>query len=230
MVFGHSRCFVIHTLRAPRAPLDSIVIIDGTMSQKSAGGAFFNCLRLLQDFIGRHKNQWEKLFLIPAFATPGTTTSASAISAATSTSTSTATTTTIFARARFVYGERSTFDILTTQSGNRRLSLLIRTHFHEPETLGATGITIHDYLSRHDRTELFEKLLKITVSYAVGKVSHIQLLCHVGRPPEKKHTRHTLCPTIGRCSQVHMVTMICDRKQEKCKGVTPGVSIPRAPV
>jgi pyruvate/2-oxoglutarate dehydrogenase complex dihydrolipoamide acyltransferase (E2) component len=49
-----------------------------------------------------------------------------------------------FLRLRLIYGKRATFDFLAIQLGNRRLSFLVRRHFHESETFRATAVAIGD--------------------------------------------------------------------------------------
>lgn len=73
-----------------------------------------------------------------------TTESAASTSAAAASTAAAETTGTGFLGLSFVYGQSASFDFFAIELRNSGLGFLIRRHFHESETLGATTVTIGD--------------------------------------------------------------------------------------
>jgi hypothetical protein len=87
----------------------------------------------------------------------------------------------LFARTCFIDDQSTTVHLLTVHAIDGRLSLGIRAHFDEAETLGATGFTIHHDLCRRHGAELREGLLQIIITYVVREVTNVEFVAHFER-------------------------------------------------
>jgi hypothetical protein len=118
-----------------------------------------------------------------ATATVATATATATAEATTAAGTTAATEATwaLFARTCFIDDQSTTVHLLTVHAIDGRLSLGIRAHFDEAETLGATGFTIHHDLCRRHGAELREGLLQIIITYVVREVTNVEFVAHFER-------------------------------------------------
>src|SRR5579883_3579 len=91
----------------------------------------------------------------------------------------------VLTRPGLVDGEGAAIHIFAVESGDGGLCLLVVSHLDESETLGATGVAVHDDLSRLHSPVRREQLFQSTVAYAVGQIAHVQLFAHWGLLREK---------------------------------------------
>jgi hypothetical protein len=115
---------------------------------------------------------------VAATATTAATATAAAVAAATTPTATPSTATAAFLRTGFVHGESTAILHLPIQAFNGSLSFLVRFHFDETESFGATGIAIHDYLSRTNAAKRSEHRFQVSVGYLVSQVADIQSLTH----------------------------------------------------
>jgi hypothetical protein len=96
--------------------------------------------------------------LIATAATAAATVSAAA---ATTTAAATAAAATIFARTRFVHGQRATFVLLVVEALNGRLGFSVRAHFDETKAFAPSRVSVLDDLRALHRAEFREQLFKL---------------------------------------------------------------------
>jgi hypothetical protein len=116
-----------------------------------------------------------------ATATVATATATAEATTAAGTTAATEATWALFARTCFIDDQSTTVHLLTVHAIDGRLSLGIRAHFDEAETLGATGFTIHHDLCRRHGAELREGLLQIIITYVVREVTNVEFVAHFER-------------------------------------------------
>src|SRR5206468_7433871 len=86
----------------------------------------------------------------------------------------------LLARLGLVDCQGSALDVFAVQRLNGRLGLLVRLHLHEAEPLRPASVAVHDDLRGLHRAVRREHLFERAVRNLVGKVTHIQLLAHLG--------------------------------------------------
>src|SRR5262249_17503224 len=85
---------------------------------------------------------------------------------------------TLFARTRFIHGQRAAAVLLFVQTIDRCLRFLVGPHLYESKTLALAGLAIHDHLSADHGAEASAHLLQVGVAHRVAQVSHVQPLTH----------------------------------------------------
>ncbi len=108
-----------------------------------------------------------------AVAAAATTITAAAAAIAAATSAPTTATRTGFARARFVYGERPTFDGFAVEVSDRFLRVGFIAHRDKSEATGFTGEFILHESDLIDRPGLCEEILEVGFSRIEGKISYV---------------------------------------------------------
>src|SRR5205085_10765812 len=84
----------------------------------------------------------------------------------------------VFARLGFVDGQRAAVVVLAVERRDGRLSLLIGAHFHETESLAASGHAVADDFSALHGSVRAKQLLEFGAINVVAQIPHIQLLAH----------------------------------------------------
>jgi hypothetical protein len=97
--------------------------------------------------------------LIATAATAAATVSAAA--ATTTAAAAAAAAATIFARTRFVHGQRATFVLLVVEALNGRLGYTVRAHFDETKAFAPSRVSVLDDLRALHRAEFREQLFKL---------------------------------------------------------------------
>jgi hypothetical protein len=111
-------------------------------------------------------------------ATEAAATAAAATEAATPTATSAAAT--LFARTRFVDGQRPAIVLLPIERSHRRRRLFVGPHFYESESLAPAGVPVIDDLGGYDLTMRRKQLLEFRAIRRIAQIPDIQLLTHFG--------------------------------------------------
>jgi hypothetical protein len=124
-------------------------------------------------------NESEALAAAPRTAIPTVT----ATSSATETTATATATSARFLGARFIHYHAATIDTLAVESSDSGLRLLVGAHLDEAETLGTSGVAVHDYLGRANRAVWPKHLFEITLANVVTQITYIKLLAH-GNSPE----------------------------------------------
>lgn len=86
---------------------------------------------------------------------------------------------TFLARARDVYRDGATHELLTMEHGDCLLGFIGACHFYEAEALGAAGGAILDQRYRCDGASLTEVILEVIFGGGVGQVAYIKLVFHL---------------------------------------------------
>ncbi len=126
-----------------------------------------------------------RIYLVAPAAAKATATAATTAAEATTgaaAATAAAATTAIFAGTSFIHGQDAATVFLAIESGNRGLSFLIGAHLDKSESLGATGVPVHDDLSRSHGSVRFEHLRQLAVGHTIRKVADIKLPTHLKSP------------------------------------------------
>src|SRR3989338_8002408 len=79
----------------------------------------------------------------------------------------------VFHRARLIYGERASAEVLPIPHLNRLLCILIGCHFDESQTLRAAAHLIHDDDGGLDGSALRESVFELSVGRAVGQPADV---------------------------------------------------------
>src|SRR3989338_8717980 len=102
-------------------------------------------------------------------ASPSTSEAAAVIAAAATKIASRA----VFHRARLIYRERASAEVLSVPRPNRLLCILIGRHLDESETLRTAAHLIHDDDSRLDGSALCERILELCIGRAVREPADV---------------------------------------------------------
>lgn len=102
--------------------------------------------------------------------------------AASSKSAASAASTSFCAGLRLVHGERTPTMIGTVELFNRRLSVLVGSHFHETEALASSRVPILNNLCTGDLTNFPEQLFEVASCHTVTEITDIQLSSHHSSP------------------------------------------------
>lgn len=78
-----------------------------------------------------------------------------------------------FLRARFIHRQRTSFNALAIEGGNRRLRRLFRLHLDKAETFRALRLTVRDHLRRGHDAMLGKHLLQIALLDVVTQIAYI---------------------------------------------------------
>ena len=81
---------------------------------------------------------------------------------------------TLFARARFVHGERSSSDFFAVERAHCRIGFSRVAHCDERESAGLARHAIHHQRDFGDFAVFFKKILKIIFGGLKGEISYIQ--------------------------------------------------------
>ena len=77
----------------------------------------------------------------------------------------------------FIDSECSTVEVLAVDLGNGLVAAIL--HFHEAESLRATGVAIGDNTNRLNQTSLREQFLEFSFRRFKRQISNKEFLCHV---------------------------------------------------
>jgi hypothetical protein len=83
-----------------------------------------------------------------------------------------------FHGASFVYHEATATQRCTIHAFDGSLRFGIAAHFDETKTFRAASIALHHDLGASHRTELSERLLKITITHGIRQVADVQFVAH----------------------------------------------------
>jgi hypothetical protein len=78
-----------------------------------------------------------------------------------------------FLRTRFIHRQRTAFNALAIEGGNRRLRRLFRLHLDKAETFRALRLTVRDHLRRCHDAVLGKHLLQIAFLDVVTQIAYI---------------------------------------------------------
>src|SRR6266849_5538527 len=126
----------------------------------------------------------------------------------------------------FVDRQAAAFHFLAIEGGDCCLSFGITAHFHKTESLRASGVAVHDHLSRLNRTMRLEHLSQGAVRDAVGQIAYVELLAH-GGPPKKKDCGTPYSLREDGVSRKTLVLSLRGTRERQMGGWYKAASLPR---